>query len=167
MFLTGAFSFIVGQALPTITPKERTVKLIASNRSARHEYFIVDEIEAGVVLKGTEVKSLRAGKVQLTGGFARVYDNELWLENVHISAYKEGTIFNQEPTRRRKLLLHKKELTKLAAKLATKGITMVPLSIYFKGNKVKVLLGIAKGKKSYDKRETIKARDVKREMDRE
>ena len=154
-------------ALHIAPPREKTVKLIASNRSARHEYFIVDEIEAGVVLKGTEVKSLRNGKVQLTGGYARPYNNELWLENVHISTYKEGTIFNHDPLRRRKLLIHKKEFSKLGAKLATKGITMVPLSIYFKGNKVKVLLGIAKGKKSYDKRETIKERDVKRELDRE
>ncbi|HET9135193.1 MAG TPA: SsrA-binding protein, partial [Candidatus Kapabacteria bacterium] len=95
------------------------------------------------------------------------FDGELWLENVHISTYKEGTTFNHEPLRRRKLLLHKKELSKLAPKLATKGITMIPLSIYFKGNKVKVLLGIARGKKSHDKRDAIKERDIKREMDRE
>jgi SsrA-binding protein len=148
-------------------PREKTVKLIASNRQARHEYFIVDELEAGIVLTGTEVKSLRNGKVQLTGGYAKSFQEELWLENVHISTYKEGTIFNHDPLRRRKLLIHKKEFSKLAPKLATKGITMIPLSIYFKGNKVKVSLGIAKGKKSHDKRETIKERDIKREMDRE
>ncbi len=158
----------MAQAAVHIAPKrERTVKLIAANRSARHEYFITDEIEAGIVLTGTEVKSLRAGKVQLAGSFARIDRGELWLDNVHISAYKEGNIFNHDPVRKRKLLIHRRELDKLAPKLATKGITLVPLSIYFKGNKVKVSLGIAKGKKSYDKRETIKARDVKRELDRE
>ncbi|MBS1903674.1 MAG: SsrA-binding protein SmpB [Bacteroidetes bacterium] len=149
------------------TPKERTIKSIATNRSARHEYFIVDEIEAGIVLKGSEVKSLRAGKVQLTGGYARVSDGELFLENVHISTYKEANLSNHEPLRKRKLLIHASELKKLAPKLATKGITLIPLSIYFSGNKVKVLLGIARGKKSHDKRESIKERDIKREMDRE
>ncbi len=154
-------------AIPIERKKEVTIRQIAANRSARHEYFIVEELEAGVVLKGTEVKSLRAGKVQLAGSYAKVIKDELWLENVHISAYKEGNIFNHDPLRSRKLLLHKKELSKLATKLKTKGITVVPLSIYFKGNKVKVLLGIAKGKKSYDKRESIKERDIKREMERD
>ena len=148
-------------------PREKTTKLIASNRAARHEYFITEEIEAGIALMGTEVKSLRDGKVQLAGGYAHVSDGELWLENIHISAYKHGNMYNHEPLRKRKLLVHRKELRKLAPKLATKGITLVPLSIYFKGNKVKVSLGVARGKKAYDKRESIKERDIKREMDRE
>lgn len=119
------------------------------------------------MLQGTEVKSLRLGKVQLTGGYARISGGELFLESVHISTYKEANIANHEPLRKRKLLIHAKELKKLAPKLATKGITLVPLSIYFKGNKVKVLLGIARGKKSHDKREAIKERDIKRDMDRQ
>lgn len=147
--------------------KDETIRRIAENRSARHDYFIVDELEAGIVLRGTEVKSLRAGKVQLSGGYAKIFEDELWLDNIHISAYKEGNLYNHDPIRRRKLLLHRKELDKLGVKLHTKGVTVVPVSIYFKGNKVKVKLGIAKGKKAYDKRETIKARDVKRELDRE
>lgn len=148
-------------------PRELTVRLIAENRSARHEYFITDEIEAGIELVGTEVKSLRAGKLQLAGSFARFHNKELWLENVHISTFKEANINNHEPLRNRKLLLHAKELDKLERKTNTKGVTLIPLKFYFKGNKVKVLIGIAKGKKSHDKRETIKERDIKREMDRE
>ncbi len=144
-----------------------TIKKIADNRSARHDYFIEDEVEAGIELMGTEVKSLRAGKLQLAGSYARFHREELFLENATISIFKEGNLNNHEPMRNRKLLLHAKELAKLSQKTQTKGVTIVPLQFYFKGNKVKVLLGIAKGKKSHDKRETIKERDIKREMERE
>ncbi|HYM19947.1 MAG TPA: SsrA-binding protein SmpB [Candidatus Kapabacteria bacterium] len=154
-------------AVHSAVPRERTIRIIASNRAARHEYFITDEFEAGIVLTGTEVKSLRDGKVQLAGGYARMSADELWIENIHISAYKHGNMYNHEPLRKRKLLIHRKELRKLAPKLATKGITLVPLSIYFKGNKVKISLGVARGKKAYDKRESIKERDIKRELDRD
>ena len=153
----------------TISPKPRTltIKQIAENRSARHEYFITDEIECGIILTGTEVKALRLGKIQLTGGFARIDNDELWLENVHISAYEQGNIFNHETRRRRKLLVHQKEIKKLKTKTQSKGVTLVPVRAYFKGNKVKIVIGLAKGKKAYDKRETIKERDVKREMAKE
>ena len=144
-----------------------TIKKIAENRSARHDYFIEDEIEAGIELMGTEVKSLRAGKLQLAGSFARFHNEELFLENATISIFTEGNLNNHEPMRNRRLLLHARELKKLSQKTQTKGITIVPLRFYFKGNKVKVLLGIAKGKRSYDKRETIKERDIKRDMERE
>lgn len=159
----------MGQAIHHIIEKPRilTVRLIAENRSARHEYFIEDEMEAGIELVGTEVKSLREGKLQLAGSFARFHNKELWIENVHISTFKEANINNHEPLRNRKLLLHTKELQKLERKTSTKGVTLIPLKFYFKGNKVKVLIGIAKGKKSHDKRETIKERDIKREMERE
>ena len=148
-------------------PREIVIRPIVENRSARHEYFIIEEIEAGIALVGTEVKSIREKKVQLAGGFARIHDGEIWLENVQISVYKQGNINNHDPLRARRLLLHARELRKLAQRTATKGITIVPLKIYLKGNKVKVLLGIAKGKRSYDKRESIKERDVKRERERE
>jgi SsrA-binding protein len=118
-------------------------------------------------LTGTEVKSLRQGKIQLTGGFARIDNDELWLENVHISAYEQGNISNHETRRRRKLLVHQKEIKKLKVKTQSKGVTLVPVRAYFKGNKVKIVVGLAKGKKAYDKRETIKERDVKREMSKE
>lgn len=147
--------------------KEKTITPIAENRRARHEYAIEDTIEVGIMLAGTEVKSLRANKVQLTDGFARISGGELWLENVHISHYKEGNQFNQPEKRSRKLLAHAKEIAKLEVKLKDQGETLVPLRMYFKGNKAKVLLGLGRGRKSYDKRESIKERDIKREMRRE
>ena len=119
------------------------------------------------MLTGTEVKALRLGKIQLTGGFARIDKDELWLENVHISAYEQSSTSNHETRRRRKLLVHEKEIKKLKVKTQSKGITLIPIRAYFKGNKVKIAVGLAKGKKAYDKRETIKERDVKREMSRE
>ncbi|MDP4221109.1 MAG: SsrA-binding protein SmpB, partial [Bacteroidota bacterium] len=140
-----------------ISPKPRTlaIKLIAENRSARHEYFITDEIECGIVLTGTEVKALRQGKIQLTGGFARIDNDELWLENVHISSYDHASASKHETRRRRKLLVHEREIKKLKTKTQSKGVTLIPVRAYFKGNKVKILVGLAKGKKAYDKRETI------------
>jgi SsrA-binding protein len=159
----------LAQPLRQISDKPRALvfKQITENRSARHEYFITDEIECGIVLTGTEVKALRQGKIQLTGGFAHIDNDELWLENVHISAYEHGNIFNHETRRRRKLLAHQKEIKKLKVKTRDKGVTLVPVRAYFKGNKIKILIGLAKGKKAYDKRETIKERDMKREMSRE
>jgi len=147
-------------------PREIVIRPIVENRSARHEYFITEELEAGIELVGTEVKSIRDKKVQLAGGYARIRDGQMWLENVQISVYKLGNINNHDPLRPRRLLIHARELRKLAQRTATKGVTIVPLKLYFKGNKIKVLLGIAKGKRSYDKRESIKERDLKRDQDR-
>jgi SsrA-binding protein len=148
-------------------PRDQSIKAIAENRRARHEYLIEQDFEAGIVLRGTEVKSLRDGKAQLSDGYARIENGELWLENVHIGAYRHGNQFNHEEKAKRKLLLHAREIQKLIGKLKDKGYTLVPLRLYFKGNKVKVSLGLARGKKSFDKRETIKARDIKREMSRD
>jgi len=147
-------------------PKPKTVRPIAENRRARHEYMIQDEIETGIALTGTEVKSLRAGKVQLSDGYARIIDSELWLENVHISPYTHGNIFNVIEKRPRKLLAHRREIDRLRTKLNDQGLTLVPLKIYFKGNKVKVQVGLARGKKAYDKRQSIKEREAKRDIRR-
>ncbi len=154
--------------IPADQPKREVVyTAITDNRRARHEYNILQELEAGVMLIGTEVKSLRDGRVQLSDGYAHVSAGELWLENVHIGIYKQGNRFNHEEKRKRKLLVHKKELDRLTLKLKDQGATLVPLKMYFKGNKVKVLIGLARGKKIHDKRAAIKERDVKREMSRE
>jgi SsrA-binding protein len=150
----------------TAERKPLTIRLIAENRAARYEYSISDEIEAGIELVGTEVKSLRKGGVQLAGSYARFHNDELWLENAHISIMKEANINNHDPLRTRKLLLHQTELRKLSRRTQAKGVTIVPTKMYFKGNKVKVMLGIAVGKKQHDKRETIKERDRKRESQR-
>lgn len=151
---------------PASDAKPKTKKMISDNRRARHEYMITQDMECGIILTGTEVKSLRDGKVQLGDGFARIDKGELWLENVHIGHYKQGNIFNHEEKRTRKLLVHSKELVKLGDKLKDQGVTLVPLSIYFFGNKIKVSIGVARGKKLHDKRESIKDRDVKRDMRR-
>ena len=148
----------------TAEPKVRTKKQIADNRRARHEYHIMQDIECGIMLTGTEVKALREGKVQLSDGFARIDKGEVWLENVHIGHYKQGNIFNHEEKRGRKLLLHSKEIEKLTAKLKDQGVTLVPLTMYFLGSKIKIVIGLAKGKKLHDKRDSIKERDQKREM---
>ena len=134
------------------------------NRRARFDYFIEEEIEAGIVLKGTEIKSIRAGKASITDAYALIRKGEVFLVNMFISLYKEGTIFNHEEKRSRKLLLHKKEILKLAQKIDTGGYTLVALKLYFKNNKAKILIGLAKGKKTIDKREVIKERDLKRKM---
>ncbi|MBC5805825.1 MAG: SsrA-binding protein [Candidatus Eremiobacter antarcticus] len=142
-------------------------KTIASNRRAFHEYSILDRLEAGVVLTGTEVKSLRGNGCSLVDGYVRVKDGEAWLMSVHIPPYERGTSFSQhEPRRDRKLLLHARELSRLVGKLQEKGLTLLPLRMYFRKNHVKVELGLARGKKLYDKREAIKARDVRRELER-
>ncbi len=137
-----------------------------TNRKANFDYEIIETYETGIVLKGTEIKSIREGKVNLKDSYAVIKNNELFLLNTHISEYKHGNIFNHDETRTRKLLMHKKEILKLDNKVKLEGYTLVPLKLYFKKNKVKILLGLAKGKKEYDKRETIKERDSNREMAR-
>ena len=136
------------------------------NRQARFNYTILEEVEAGISLKGTEVKSIRDGKANIKDSYAIIKNDEAYLLNMHISEYKEGNIFNHEETRTRKLLLHKKEILKLRDKIALQGLTLVPLKVYFVKNKVKVLIGLAKGKKTYDKRESIKERDIKRNLEK-
>ena len=143
---------------------ERTV--IARNRRARHDYHIEDVVEAGIVLTGTEVKSLRAGRASLTDGFAQITDGELWLMGVHIPEYTLGTWTNHEPRRPRKLLLHRREIDKLASQIAERGLTIVPLSLYFRDGRVKVELALARGKRSYDKRQDLARREAAREDER-
>jgi SsrA-binding protein len=146
---------------------EQGVKVIARNRRARHDYAIEDVLEAGIVLTGTEVKSLRAGRASLTDGFGLITDHEAWLHGVHIPEYTQGTWTNHEPRRVRKLLLHRKEIDKLTSSIRERGLTLVPLSLYFKDGKVKIELGLARGKRSYDKRQDLAKRDAAREVDRE
>ncbi len=146
--------------------KERGRKLVASNRKARHDYHIDDVYEAGMVLTGTEVKSLRAGRASLVDGFATVRDGEVWLENVHIPEYTEGTWTNHEPRRRRKLLLHKDEIIRLANETREQGETLVPLALYFKDGRAKVEIAVARGKHNYDKRQALRERQDRREADR-
>jgi SsrA-binding protein len=145
-------------------PKERGQKVIASNRKARHDYSILDTYEAGLVLQGTEVKSLRDGKASLADAFATVDDGEVWLRNVHIPEYTQGTWTNHTPRRTRKLLLHRSEIEKLIGKTKESGLSLVPLSMYFKDGKVKVEIALAKGKKAYDKRQTLAKRDADRDI---
>ncbi len=141
-------------------------KEVAVNRRAFHDYFIDEHYEAGLVLTGTEVKSLRAGKAQLRDGYVRIDGGEAWLENVHISPYTQGGYVNHDPMRRRKLLLHADEIASLVGKVRQKGYTMVPLRVYFKRNHAKVDVGLARGKRQYDKRQALAAADAKREMAR-
>ncbi|MEP0862481.1 MAG: SsrA-binding protein SmpB [Ignavibacterium sp.] len=141
-------------------------KNITVNRKARHEYHILQTFEAGIVLVGTEVKALREGKANLVDSYATIKNGEVWLVNAHISEYKQGNINNHNPTRDRKLLLNKSEIRKLIGKTKEKGLTLIPLRLYFKKGRVKVELALAKGKKSYDKRETIAKRDFQREQER-
>lgn len=136
------------------------------NRKARYDYEIEDTYEAGISLTGTEIKSIRQGKVNIKDSYAIIRNNEVYLLNTHISSYEKGNRFNHDEDRTRKLLLHKKEILKLRDKLEIEGYTLVPLKIYFVKNKAKVLLGIAKGKKNYNKKETIKERDIQREMEK-
>ena len=146
--------------------KEKGRKAIAQNRKARHDYHIEDVYEAGLVLVGTEVKSLRAGRASLVDGYAVVKDGELWLQGVHIPEYTEGTWTNHEPRRARKLLLHGHEIDKLIGKTRESGLTLVPLSLYFKDGKAKVEIALARGKKNYDKRQALAEKDAKREAAR-
>jgi SsrA-binding protein len=139
---------------------------ITVNRRARHDYFIEESIEAGLVLTGSEVKSLRAGKAQLKDSYAQLKRGEIWLVNAHISEYSPSAQFGHEPTRARKLLLHRREIDRLAGKVKEQGLTLIPLRLYFRHGCAKVELGVARGKKLYDKRASIKAREVRREMER-
>ena len=147
-------------------PREKGRTLVAQNKKARHDYSIEDVFEAGLVLTGTEVKSLRAGRATLTDGFATVDDGEVWLRGVHIPEYTQGTWTNHEPRRARKLLLRKEELRRIAGKVKDTGVTIVPLSLYFKDGYAKVEIAIARGRKSYDKRQAIAERESKREAAR-
>ncbi|MCD5404916.1 SsrA-binding protein SmpB [Peptococcaceae bacterium] len=145
---------------------EKGIKILIDNRKARHDYHILDTYEAGIVLKGTEVKSIRAGKANLKDSYARVEKGELFLYNMHISPYEQGNRFNHEPKRTRRLLMHKHEINRLLGRTKEKGLSLVPLKLYFKNNKVKVELALAKGKKLHDKRRALAERDAKREMER-
>jgi SsrA-binding protein len=146
--------------------REQGRKVIARNRRAYHDYAIEDTIEAGLVLTGTEVKSLRAGRASLTDGFAQIVDGEMWLYNVHIPEYIAGTWTNHAPRRIRKLLLHRKEIDRLDGRIAEQGLTLIPLELYFKDGNVKVELGLGRGKRTYDKRQDLAKRDAAREIDR-
>ncbi len=141
-------------------------KLIANNKKARFDYFIEDTYEAGIVLHGTEVKSLRMGKCSVREAFIRIEDGEAVIYNMHISPYEKGNIFNKDPLRPKKLLLHKNEINKLTGQMAIKGYTLVPLEVYFKGSLVKLEIGLAKGKKLYDKRQDIAKKDQRREAEK-
>lgn len=147
--------------------KESGSRLIANNKKAYHDYFIEDTYEAGIELAGTEVKSMRMGKCSIKESFVQIEHGEVFVYGMHISPYEKGNIFNKDPLRTRKLLLHQYEIRKIAAKIAEKGFTLVPLKVYFKGSLVKVEIGIAKGKKLYDKRQTIAKNDQRREAERE
>lgn len=136
------------------------------NKKAYYDYFIEDEIECGIVLKGTEIKSIRAGLANLKDCYAVIRNNEVYLLNMHISKYEDASIFNHDERRTRKLLLNKKEILKLRDKIEINGYTLVPIKLYFKNNKAKILLGVAKGKKNYDKRDAIKEKDLKRQIDK-
>ena len=145
---------------------EKSIKTIAQNKKAYHDYFVEEKYEAGIELFGTEVKSLRAGKVNLKDSFCKVYAGELLALGVHISPYEQGNIFNKDPLRHKRLLMHKKEIMKLNGYLTRDGYSLIPLSLYFKGSRVKVEIGLCKGKKLYDKRESDAKRDANRMMER-
>ena len=145
---------------------EKSIKTIAQNKKAYHDYFVDEKYEAGIELFGTEVKSLRQGKVNLKDSFCKVYAGELLALGIHISPYEQGNIFNKDPLRHKRLLMHKKEIMKLNGLLTRDGYSLIPLSLYFKGSRVKVELGLCKGKKLYDKRESDTKRDANRMMER-
>lgn len=147
-------------------PAQKGIKVIAKNRSAFHNYFIEERFEAGIELCGTEVKSIRAGKVNLKDSFCQVKNGELFVYAMHISPYEKGNVFNREPRRDRRLLMHKREIRKLHDLQKQQGYALIPLSVYFKDSRVKIELGLCKGKKTYDKRESVAKRDAKREMER-
>ena len=149
------------------TPTEKKgIKPVAQNRKARHDYYVEEQYEAGIELAGTEVKSIRAGTVNLKDAYCAVKDGELWVHGLHISPYEKGNIFNKDPVRDRRLLMHKREIRKLHALVKQDGYTLIPLSIYFKNARVKVGIGLCRGKKNYDKREAAAQRDAKREIAR-
>lgn len=146
-------------------PKENT-KTIAQNKKAFHDYFVIESMEAGIELCGTEVKSIRNGRVNLKDSWCSIDDGELYIKGMHISPYEQGNIFNRDPMRVRRLLMHKREIMRLFGTVKQDGYSLIPLSLYFKGSKVKVQIGLCKGKKLYDKREDMAARDAKRDMQR-
>ena len=146
--------------------KNDAVKIACENRKARHDYFIHEVYEAGMELQGTEVKSLRAGKANLKDSYAEIKNGEIFVQNMHISSYEQGNIFNHDPLRRRRLLLHKSEITKLFSKTREKGFTLVPLKIYFKKGRAKMELALASGKHNYDKRQALADKAVKRDVER-
>ena len=145
---------------------EENIKIISQNKKARHDYFIIETIEAGIELFGTEVKSVRLGKVNLTDAYASVTNSEVFIKGMNISPYEQGNIFNKDPLRERRLLLHKNQIRKLIGQLQQQGYSLIPLSVYLKGSLVKVSLAVAKGKKLYDKRDDIANRDSQRNIDR-
>ena len=147
--------------------KKEAQKLIANNKKAYHDYFIEETYEAGVALHGTEVKSMRLGKCSIKESFIRIENGEVFVYGMHVSPYEKGNIFNKDPMRVKKLLMHRYEINKLAGKIAEKGYTLVPLQVYFREGKVKVEIGLAKGKKLYDKRESIAKKDQRRELESE
>ena len=151
---------------PKTSSNHAPVKVITVNRQAYHDYYIERTIEAGIALKGTEIKSIRDGKVNLRGSYAIARKGELWLENAHIAVYEHGNRYNHEPMRNRKLLLHRREINQLVGRVETKGPTLIPLKLYLTGGRAKIELGLGRGKKLYDKREAIAERDVKREIER-
>ena len=146
--------------------KDNNVKVVVENRKARHEYHIDDTLEAGLVLQGTEVKSLRAGKANLQDAYGEIKDGEAWVINFHISPYEQGNRFNHEPKRPKKLLLNRREINRLYGLTQQRGYTLIPLRVYFKNGLAKMILGVARGKKLHDKRQDIAARDAKRDIDR-
>ena len=147
-------------------PKKEGVKEIASNRKAFHEYFVLERYEAGIELFGTEVKSIRGGQVNLKDSFCTVRNGELFVRGMHVSPYEKGNIFNRDPMRVRRLLMHKREIRKLGDRVSQEGVALIPLRLYFKDSRVKVELGLCKGKKLYDKRESDAKREAERDMDR-
>ena len=146
--------------------KERGVKVVANNKKAYHDYFIDEKYECGIELHGTEVKSIRMGKCSIKESFVRIQDGEIYIYGMHISPYEKGNIFNRDPLRPKKLLMHKKEIRTLAGKTAQKGFTLVPVEVYFKDSRIKVQIGLARGKKLYDKRADIQKKDIRREAER-
>jgi SsrA-binding protein len=146
--------------------EETPERVVTTNRKARHEYHILESLEAGIALTGTEVKSVRAAAVTLTEGFAQLRNGEIWLVGVHISPYKQASDQNVDPMRERRLLIHRREIRRLASRLSDRGTTLIPLKIYFKGNKAKVQLGLCKGKREFDKRSDIAKRDAERDLRR-
>lgn len=147
-------------------PGEKGTKQIAANKKAYHEYFVLERFEAGISLTGTEVKSVRAGTLNLKDSYCRVKGGELWVLGMHVSPYKQGNIFNADPDRDRRLLMHKREIIRLGSRVTLEGLALIPLSLYFKDSRVKVEVGLCKGKKLYDKRETDAVRSARREIDR-
>lgn len=146
--------------------KDKNIKIISENRKARHDYFVLESFEAGVVLSGTEVKSLRSGKTTLSESYISVIDMELFVLGWHIAPYEQGNRYNKDPLRRRKLLMHKREIHRLAGRVQQDGLTLIPLKIYFKNSRVKMEVGLCKGKRQYDKRETKAKRDAERAIAR-